>query len=35
MKQYKKGDKIINATDRAYEVLYKRQGYKEVKQKSK
>lgn len=28
MKTYKKGNKIINASEKAYELIYKNQGYK-------
>ena len=28
MKMYKKGDKVIRATEKAFRVLYKEQGYK-------
>ena len=28
MKTYKKGDKVIRATEKAFRVLYKEQGYK-------
>lgn len=35
MKKYIKGNKIINATDKAYDVIYKNQGYMEVKETEK
>lgn len=34
MKQYIKGKKIINATEKAYKVIYKDQGYVPYEEKS-
>lgn len=33
MNKYIKNDKEINATEKAFEVIYKHQGYKEVEEK--
>ncbi|WP_373899285.1 hypothetical protein ACER0A_002190 [Haloimpatiens sp. FM7315] len=33
MKKYSKGKRVICATKRAFEVIYKAQGFKEVKEK--
>lgn len=32
MNKYVKGDRIINATEKAYELLYKEQGFKPYKE---
>lgn len=34
MKKYTDGKREIYATDKAYEVIYKSQGFKEIKKKS-
>jgi hypothetical protein len=33
MKKYTDGNKIIYATEKAYEIIYKKQGFKEVEEK--
>ena len=35
MKKYTDGERVIFATDKAYEVLYEKQGFKLVKEEKK